>query len=187
MRLPILMSALLLAACSQAAPPQDERTEPERGALEDLAEEDIGGPVPIEAVPAGAQPVAPPPDAQRITEPAPQAATQRDSRLVGIWVNEDIINSGGSNFASYTTVMTMEIYSDGRIVQYTESIGGGGDWSYEGGRTLDFEGQWRGDGQTLSVFGMGLPDYTPAATYSFSGNYLVTQSDMGRLIWQKRG
>ena len=33
---------------------------------------------------------------------------------------------------------------------------------------------------------MGLPDFTPAATYSFSGDYLVTQSDMGRLIWQRR-
>ncbi len=199
MRLPILMFAFLLAACSQAAPPKDERAEHEPAPLEDLFEEDIGETAPVEAVPAGAQPSAPPPeqpqfsfdnpppDAQRVAEPAPQAATQRDGRLVGIWVNEDIINSGGSNFASYTTVMTMEIYGDGRIVQYTESIGGGGDWSYDGGRTLDFEGQWRGDGQTLSVFGMGLPDYTPAATYSFSGNYLVTQSDMGRLIWQKRG
>lgn len=102
-------------------------------------------------------------------------------------MNENIINSGGSNFASYTTLMTMEIYPDGRVVQYTESVGGGSDWSYGGGRTMDFQGEWRGDGKTFFVYGMGLPDYTPAATYSFSGGYLVTQSDMGRLIWQKRG
>ena len=62
--------------------------------------------------------------------------------MVGIWVNEDIINSGGGNFASYTTVMTMELHPDGRVIQYTESIGGGGDWSYDGGRTIDFDGQW---------------------------------------------
>lgn len=43
------------------------------------------------------------------------------------------------------------------------------------------------DGQTLYVYAAPLPDFTPAATYSFSGEYLVTQSDMGRLIWQRRG
>lgn len=107
--------------------------------------------------------------------------------MVGIWVNENIINSGGANFASYTTVMTMELHPDGRVVQYTESIGGGGDWSYDGSRTIDFDGQWRADGRTLYVYAAPLPDFTPAATYSFSGEYLVTQSDMGRLIWQRRG
>lgn len=81
MRLPILISAFLLAACSPAAPPQEERAEPERAPLEDLADEEIGEAVPIEAVPAGAQPAAlppeqplysfenPPPDAQRIEAP----------------------------------------------------------------------------------------------------------------------
>ena len=139
---------------------------------------------PAEPVPVPAQPV--------VASPAPapavqQPAAERDARLVGIWVNEEIINSGGGDFASYTTVMTMELYPDGRVVQYTESIGGGGDLSYDGGRTIDFDGQWRANGQTLYVYAAPLPDFTPAATYSFSGEYLVTQSDMGRLIWQRRG
>ncbi|MFN7180842.1 hypothetical protein [Hyphomonas sp.] len=81
MRLPILLFAFLLAACSPAAPPQEERAAPERAPLEDLADEEIGEAAPIEAVPAGAQPAAPPPeqplysfdnpppDAQRIDVP----------------------------------------------------------------------------------------------------------------------
>lgn len=107
--------------------------------------------------------------------------------MVGIRVNENIINSGGGNFASNTTVMTTELYPDGRVVQHTESIGGGGDWSNDGGRTIDFDGQWRADGKNPYVYASPLPDFTPAATYSFSSDYLVTQSDMGRLIWQRRG
>lgn len=112
----------------------------------------------------------------------------RDPRLVGVWVNENQINSGGGagGFASFSTVMTMVLNGDGTIQQFTQSVGGGGDWSSNSGRTLDFEGTWRAANGTLLVHGMGLPDYTPAATYTFSGDYLVTQSDMGRLIWQRR-
>ena len=186
----LIAAALLLGACSQetATPPASDApliaaepaaAEPVNQVAEKAPPED-----PAEPVPAPAQPV--------VASPAPapavqQPAAERDARLVGIWVNEDIINSGGGDFASYTTVMTMELYPDGRVVQYTESIGGGGDWSYDGGRTIDFDGQWRANGQTLYVYAAPLPDFTPAATYSFSGEYLVTQSDMGRLIWQRRG
>jgi hypothetical protein len=121
--------------------------------------------------------------------PAPaQPSSQLDPRLVGVWVNENQINSpgGAGGFASFSTVMTMELDADGTIRQFTQSVGGGGDWSSNSGRTLDFEGNWRASNNTLLVLGMGLPDYTPAATYSFSDQYLVTNSDMGRLIWQRR-
>lgn len=118
-----------------------------------------------------------------------QPASQLDARLVGVWVNEKQINSpgGAGGFASFSTVMTMEINGDGTIRQFTQSVGGGGDWSSNSGRTLDFEGKWRAGNNTLFVYGMGLPDYTAAGTYSFSGQYLVTINDQGRLIWQKRG
>ncbi len=196
MRLLTLFAVLALSACSQAAPPAAEDTQANALLDAGFAEAEVESAPPVEAVPVEPELLA------RATEPqmsfntpppaAPQAETQpatpqRDARMVGIWVNEDIINSGGGNFASYTTVMTMELHPDGRVVQYTESIGGGGDWSYDGGRTIDFEGEWRADGRTLSVYAAPLPDFTPAATYSFSGEYLVTQSDMGRLIWQRRG
>jgi len=117
-----------------------------------------------------------------------QQASALDPRLVGTWVHEQQINSGGGagGFASLSTVMTMVLNGDGSIQQFTQSVGGGSEWSSDSGRTLDFEGRWRAANGTLSVHGMGLPDFTPAATYSFSGDYLVTQSDMGRLIWQRR-
>ncbi len=186
----LIAAALLLGACSQeaATPPASDAplianeptaAEPVNQVAQKAPPEDPAEPVPVPAQPVVASP-APVPAVQ-------QPAAERDARLVGIWVNEDIINSGGGDFASYTTVMTMELYPDGRVVQYTESIGGGGDWSYDGGRTIDFDGQWRANGQTLYVYAAPLPDFTPAATYSFSGEYLVTQSDMGRLIWQRRG
>lgn len=193
-----LSAVLIASACSQQAPaPEDAADTPAAEATEDVAATapteqaspaEAAAPTVAEVPPAAPAP-APAPQVQTpAPQPAPQqASTQRDSRLVGVWVNENIINSGGSNFASYTTIMTMEVYVNGRVVQYTDSTGGGGDWSYSGGRTMDFEGEWRGDGKTFSVYGMGLTDYAPVATYEFSGNYLVTYSDMGRLIWQRRG
>ena len=183
-------AALLITACSQEAP-QPPSPEPEpavvaEAPVQENQADDPAGPAPatpVEPVPSPAQP-APAVPVQPAVQPV---AAERDARIVGIWVNENMINSGGGNFASYTTVMTMELQPDGRVVQYTESIGGFGDWSYDGGRTIDFEGEWRADGRTLSVYAAPLPGFTPAATYSFSGDYLVTQSDMGRLIWQRRG
>lgn len=111
-----------------------------------------------------------------------------DERLVGVWVHESQINSpgGAGGFAAMSTVMTMELSADGTIRQFTQSVGGGADWSSDSGRTMDFDGRWAADGQTLSVLGRGLVDFTPAAAYEFSGTYLVTHSDMGRLIWQRR-
>ena len=189
----LIAAAMLLGACSQetAAPAEPvvpavvDTPAPSEPASPAAETGPASPPAPAEITPAPAQqaPASPAP-AQPVQQPA---AAQRDARMVGIWVNENMINSGGGNFASYTTVMTMELHPDGRVIQYTESIGGGGDWSYDGGRTIDFDGQWRADGQTLYVYAAPLPDFTPAATYSFSGEYLVTQSDMGRLIWQRRG
>lgn len=111
-----------------------------------------------------------------------------DERLVGVWVHETQINSpgGAGGFAALSTVMTMEISAEGGIRQMTQSVGGGADWSSNSGVRVDFEGQWRGDGQTLSVLGRGLVDFTPAAAYEFAGPYLVTHSDMGHLVWQRR-
>ena len=187
----ILAAGFSLVACSQAAPAADTgpeaRIEGTDAALQ-LADAppaqpaaSPSGPAPEPAVGTSAQPG---PAVQPVRQ---QPDAGRDSRLIGTWVNEDIMNSpgGAGGFASFTTIMTMEFHPDGRIIQYTESYGGGGDWSYGGERTLDFEGQWRADGRTLSVYGMGLPDFTPAAIYEFSGDYLVTNNDQGRLIWQR--
>jgi hypothetical protein len=111
----------------------------------------------------------------------------QDQRLVGTWVNEAHINSpgGAGGFASFSTVMTMELRPDGTIEQSSQSVGGGAEWSSDSGPVVDFRGSWRADGATLSVVGMGLADFTPAAAYSFSGAYLVTRNDRGQLIWRR--
>lgn len=185
--------AAMLAACSPDAMPAID--EPERVTLSDSVP---GVQSPQAATPAA--PVLPPTDSGQAqgenmlggsdpgAGPQQQQASALDPRLVGTWVHEQQINSGGGagGFASLSTVMTMVLNGDGSIQQFTQSVGGGSEWSSDSGRTLDFEGRWRAANGTLSVHGMGLPDFTPAATYSFSGDYLVTQSDMGRLIWQRR-
>jgi hypothetical protein len=186
MAMTVLVSAGV-AACSQEAPAPAPT--PETGIVETPAAPVQEAPPAIEApAPAVATPVAPQPEAQVRQSQTNQGTNMLDDRLVGTWVNEKQINSGGGagGFASFSTVMTMELGADGGIRQYTQSVGGGGDWSSNSGRTLDFEGQWRAEGGKLLVHGMGLPDFTPAAVYSFSGNYLVTNNDQGRLIWQRR-
>lgn len=185
--------AAMLAACSPDAMPAID--EPERVTPSDS----VPGLQSHQAA-TPAAPVLPPTDSVQAqganmlggsdpgAGPQQQQASALDPRLVGTWVHEQQINSGGGagGFASLSTVMTMVLNGDGSIQQFTQSVGGGSEWSSDSGRTLDFEGRWRAAKGTLSVHGMGLPDFTPAATYSFSGDYLVTQSDMGRLIWQRR-
>lgn len=192
------MFALGLAACSPSAAPvglePGDAPVPSQPKAAPLAE-----PAPVEPAPVAPEPVAPDPNVQggnaqgaNMQDGNDQGGQQQagalDPRLVGTWVNEKQINSGGGagGFASFSTVMSMLLHADGTVQQYTQSVGGGGEWSSNSGRTLDFEGRWRAANGTLLVHTAGLPDFVPAATYSFSGEYLVTQSDMGRLIWQRR-
>lgn len=108
-----------------------------------------------------------------------------DRSLIGTWVNETMINSGGADFASFTTVMTMELHADGRVAQWSRSVGGGGDWSYDGAGELQYSGRWSSRDGVLYVQLDGQAAL-PAARYRFSDAYLVTENDRGRLIWQRR-
>jgi hypothetical protein len=189
----------VLAMCAAACSPASDPVAPEVAGNETAAPE-APAPEPVAPEPVAPADVVPELEVQG---PNTQGASMQggndqgggqpqanalDPRLVGTWVNEKQINSGGGagGFASFSTVMTMVMSADGRIQQYSQSVGGGGDWSSNSGRTMDFDGTWRAGNGTLLVHGMGLPDYTPAATYTFSGEYLVTQNDQGRLIWQRR-
>ena len=109
-----------------------------------------------------------------------------DPALVGTWVNEKMINSGGANFASFTTVMTMQLTADGRVSQWTRSVGGGGDWNYDSAGELQYSGRWSSEGGVLYVHLEGTAGYQPAGQYRFSDRYLVTENNQGRLIWQRR-
>ncbi|WP_183960989.1 hypothetical protein [Chiayiivirga flava] len=128
---------------------------------------------------------------RRTLPPATDAAATAvpgslDRSLIGTWVNETMINSGGADFASFTTVMTMQLGADGRVSQWSRSVGGGGDWSYDGAGQLQYSGRWSSDGGVLYVQLDGQAGFQPAARYRFSDAYLVLENDRGRLIWQRR-
>lgn len=109
-----------------------------------------------------------------------------DRRLIGTWVNEKMINSGGSNFASFTTVMTMALAADGRVSQWSRSVGGGGDWSYDSAGELQYSGRWSSQDGVLYVRLDGAAGFQPTARYRLSVAYLVTENDRGRLIRLRR-
>lgn len=126
---------------------------------------------------------------QAATATAPVSASAPgtlDPSLVGTWVNEKMINSGGANFASFTTVMTMQLTADGRVSQWSRSVGGGGDWNYDSAGELQYSGRWSSQGGVLYVHLDGTADFKPTAQYRFSDRYLVTENNQGRLIWQRR-
>ena len=110
-----------------------------------------------------------------------------DRELIGTWLNEKMINSGGANFASFTTVMTMTLGADGRVQQWSRSVGGGGNWNYDSGAgELQYAGRWSAQDGLLYVQLDGAAGFKPIARYRFSDAYLVTENDAGRLIWQRR-
>ncbi|WP_395505328.1 hypothetical protein [Ectopseudomonas hydrolytica] len=118
----------------------------------------------------------------------PPAATsgKQDPALIGTWVHEKIINSGGASFASFTTLMTLQLNADGSVTQWTRSVGGGSDWSYDSPGEVQYSGHWRSQDGMLLVRLAGAADYQPAAYYRFSDQYLVTESNTGKMIWQRR-
>jgi hypothetical protein len=122
------------------------------------------------------------------TSDAPSIPTgSRDAQLVGTWVHENIINSGGADFASFSTVMTMDLRADGQVTQTNRSVGGGGDWSYDSGdSSQDYRGQWLSQDGVLMVRLDGMTEFAAAARFRFDGAYLITENAQGRLIWQRR-
>jgi hypothetical protein len=116
-----------------------------------------------------------------------QASPTLDSRLLGRWVHQSMINSGGGagGFASFTTERTLEFGADGQVQQWVRSVGGGGNWSANGNRRLEFAGRWQVRGAEIWVQPAGQHDPVLAGTYQLSGSYLVTVGRDGRTIWQR--
>jgi hypothetical protein len=110
-----------------------------------------------------------------------------DTRLLGRWVHQSMINSGGGagGFASFTTERSIEFGSDGRVQQWVRSVGGGGTWSSNGSRRLEFAGRWEVRGNEIWVQPDGHDGTMRAGTYQLSGAYLVTVGRDGRTIWQR--
>lgn len=109
-----------------------------------------------------------------------------DPALIGTWVHEKIINSGGGNFASFNTVLTMVLSPDGNVAQYSRSVGGGGDWSYDSDARPMHQGQWYAESGILYMRLDGATEFQAAARYRFSDAYLVTEDVNGRMIWTRR-
>ena len=109
-----------------------------------------------------------------------------DPRLIGSWVHEKMINSGGASFASFSTVRTLQFDASGRVTQWVRSAGGGQNWSYGGGgRRLEFSGRWYVRDGVILVQPDAGGGFVEAGRYRFSSPYLVTESREGRLIWQR--
>lgn len=115
-------------------------------------------------------------------------ANGRDAQLVGVWTYQNIINSGGSNFASFTTVLTMEISADGTLRQWQQSVGSGQNWNYGSseGRKLVFEGQWSAKDGVLYGKAQGQSEFQSLTRYRRAGKYLVTEDRSGRKNWSPR-
>lgn len=119
--------------------------------------------------------------------PPASAAGALDARLVGVWTSSETLGGGGGpNPGVFSTERTAEISADGRISQWAESAGGGGDWSYGSGRKLEFSGRWQARAGILYVQTDGAAGFEPATRYRFADPYLVTESNSGKTIWQRR-
>ncbi|HSX71467.1 hypothetical protein [Pseudomonas subflava] len=123
---------------------------------------------------------------QRVAPPPAPVDPNQDPALVGTWVYEQMTNSEGLEFASLTTVTTLRIRADGSIEQWRRSVAGGSEWSYDRPGELQYRGHWRSDHGLLLVQLQGAADFQPAARYRFDTPYLVTESNTGRMIWQRR-
>jgi hypothetical protein len=117
---------------------------------------------------------------------APAATERLDPTLVGTWFHEKQINSGGASIAAFATLLTLQLGADGSVAQWSLAAGGGSDWSFNSPGELQYRGRWRSDNGVLLVRLDGAADYQPAAYYRFSDPYLVTESNTGKMIWQRR-
>lgn len=119
--------------------------------------------------------------------PAVTTNGSRDPALVGTWTHDEVINSpGGFGAASFSTRRTMVLSADGRAEQWAESAGGGGEWSYGGGRQTEFSGQWQTRDGALLLRAAGQSEFVPATRYRFSGQYLVLEGGGKKLILQRQ-
>lgn len=116
---------------------------------------------------------------------APIAAPggQLDDQLVGNWNHQIITNSGGAGFS---TVLYFQIGGDGHYAQYSKSVGGGTEWSYNSGKAeLQQQGRWYSRDNVLYIQPQGQADYIAAAQYRFVEGRLVTEDVNGRKIWSR--
>jgi len=118
--------------------------------------------------------------------PAPPANPLHDPSLIGTWVHEQIISSASASFASMTSLMILQLNADGSVSQWSRTQAGGQNWSADSPDELQYRGHWQSRDGLLQVQLLGHSGFQPAARYHFSEQYLVTESNTGRMVWYKR-
>jgi len=115
-------------------------------------------------------------------QPAAEQLTY-DPRLVGNWTHQIIT---GNNSAGFQTIFFLQITSDGRYDQYSKSVGGSADWSYNSGQAeLEQKGVWYSLNNVFYIKAEGQVGYTAAATYRFYDKKLLTEDVSGQKIWTR--
>lgn len=120
---------------------------------------------------------------QRIAPPPPPADPNRDPGLIGTWIYEQM---GDGEEASPSMVTTLRIRADGSIAQWRRTVVGSSEWSYDRPGELQYSGHWRSVDGLLLVQLQRAGDYQPAARYRFNDPFLVTESNTGEMVWQRR-
>lgn len=128
---------------------------------------------------------------QRQLEPATTAAQQvpsnrRDPALVGTWVYQHTVARGGATPTSLTTILTLQLAADGSVTQWRRTLGGAPHGRGDSPGEPQYRGRWHSADGLLLVHLQGAGDFQPAAHYRFSEPYLVTESNTGKMFWQRR-
>ena len=118
--------------------------------------------------------------------PTPEVDPLRDPSLIGTWVHEQIITSASASYASMTSLQILQLNADGSVSQWSRTQAGGQNWSADSPGELQYRGQWQSRDGLLQVQLLGHSDFQPAARYHFSEQYLVTESNTGRMVWYRR-
>lgn len=120
--------------------------------------------------------------------PAGAPATQQaqEPTLVGTWLHKQVSNSDESKPAVFTALLTLRLEADGRVTQWRRELGEHDASNVDAPGQVQYSGHWRSEGGMLLVRLAGASDYQPAAYYRFSGGYLLTQSNSGKMVWQRR-
>lgn len=130
-----------------------------------------GTPRPVAAAPAAAE--------------APQGAAV-DARLVGRWQQQRITSSdGGTGFASFTTLRTLELGADGQVREWLKSVGGGAGWSHRSEPELQFAGHWAVRGDRLWLQPQGQPGFVEAGRVQLVDGRMVIENGRQRAVWQR--
>lgn len=108
-------------------------------------------------------------------------AGERDPSLIGTWVHQQLDDDG-----SIAGLLTLQLDVDGSVAQWTRRVANDSVEDTDSPGTLQYRGHWRSDKGLLLVQLAEHKEYQPAAFYRLSPPHLVTESNSGKMLWQRR-